>query len=112
LAFLALVGAAAARLGAGLMRVMGQRARASRQAGGEGTEGLTVHCQFMGFGVMLAMLRVVLGKLFETVVSGFVARLRTLANHLDVLAHVNGGFPIRARLCASRQQKPSSTGPE
>jgi len=112
MALLALVGTAAARLGTGLVGIVGQRARASRQAGGEGAEGLTVHCQFMGFGVMLAVLSVFFGELREAVVRGFIASLRTLANRLDVLAHISGSLPARARLCASRHQEPSGTGPE
>jgi hypothetical protein len=112
LTFLALVGAATACLGAGLMGIMGQRARASRQAGGEGAERLTVHGQFMGFGVVFAVLRVFFGKLLETVVSGFVAGLCTLSDRFDVLAHVSDRLAVWARLCASRQQEPSGPGPE
>jgi hypothetical protein len=112
LALLALLGAATARLGAGLMGIMDQRARASRQAGGESAERLTVHGQFMGFGVVLAVLRVFFGKLFETVVSGFVADLGTLRDRLDVIAHVSDSLAVRARLRASRQQEPSGPRPE
>ena len=94
------------------MRDLGQRARASRQAGGEGAKRLTVHCQFMGFGVMLAMLRAVFGKFFETVVRGFIASPRTLPDRFDVLAHVSDSLAVPARLYASRQQQPSGTGPK
>jgi len=110
LSFLALVGAAAARLGASLVSVLGQRARASRQAGGEGAESLTVHCQFMGFGMMLAMLRAVFGKLFETVMSGFVAGLCALSDDFDVLAHVGGCLAVGECLGISGQEKSSRSG--
>jgi hypothetical protein len=66
----------------------------------------------MRFGVMLAMLRAVVGKLLETVVSGFVASPRALPDRFDVLAHVTISLASRASFCASRQQEPSSTGPE
>ncbi len=111
LALLALVGAAAARLGASLVGEVGQRARASRQAGGEGAERLAVHRQFMRFGVMLAMLRVIFGELLETVVSGFVAGLCTLPDRLDVLAHVTVSLAVRRTSAPRARKSPAVPAP-
>jgi hypothetical protein len=62
--------------------------------------------------MVLTVLRAFLRRFLETVVSGFIAGLRTLPDRLDVLAHVSDTIYVRARLGASRQQKPGGTGPE
>src|SRR4051812_7821849 len=53
MALLALLGAASARLGTGLMGILGQRARPGHEGHGQDAESLAVHGQFVGAGMML-----------------------------------------------------------
>src|SRR5438270_518755 len=53
--------------------------------------------------MMFAMLAVGLRELLETVVRGFVASLRTLANRLDVITHFPDRLVVPARFDRRRE---------
>src|SRR5271157_4655028 len=82
---LALVGATAACLGAGLVGVDGQGAGAGRQSRGKDAECLAVHGQFVSFGMVLSIFTALLLGVLEAMMGRLVARPDTLSQDFEVL---------------------------
>jgi hypothetical protein len=96
---LALVGAAAARLGARLVRVRSERAGPSGQGRGQNAERLAIHGQLVRLGVMLPVFASPRLEVFKAVMGRFVASPDTLSQDLQMSVVLVKVLPLLLFLC-------------